>query len=62
MFSLSGGGGPEKSIPNAFLANSRNFIAHGWSEVANSFRVLAGSFVSILTTSRSGAPLAGGLR
>lgn len=29
IFSFNGGGGPEKSIPNALVANSRNFTAHG---------------------------------
>jgi hypothetical protein len=30
IFSYHGdGGGPEKSIPNALVANSRNFTAHG---------------------------------
>ena len=29
IFSFSGGGGPEKSTPNAFFANSRNFMARG---------------------------------
>ena len=63
IFSFSGGGGgPEKSTPNAFFACSRNFMAHGWFEVAYSFSILAMSSVSILTTLRSGAPLPGGLR
>lgn len=62
MFSLGDGGGPVKSIPYAFFAKLRNLIAHGWFEVANSLNVFAGLFVSILTISRSGAPLPGGLR
>jgi hypothetical protein len=48
MFSLGDGGGPVKSIPYAFFAKSRNLIAHGWFEVANSLNVFAGLFVSIL--------------
>ena len=51
-----------KSMPYALFANSRNFTAHGWFEVANSLKVCPGSFISILTISRSGEPLPGGLR